>query len=137
LFADLITFMSFKFFIELIEGTPVPFALNYSFGNVLALCSSMFLCGPKRQFRNMMDEKRRVTSITYLSCLGGTLVVVFLPLPWAPKLFTLICLVITQCGASLWYSLSYIPYGRRTVLNVIKRTFGLNERPIAIASEGD
>jgi Got1/Sft2-like family len=128
--------MSFKFFIELIEGYPVPFALNYSFGNILALASSWFLCGPKRQFKSMMDEKRRITSITYLTCLAGTLVIVFLPLPWAPKLFTLVVLVLTQCGASFWYSLSYIPYGRKTVLNIIKRTFGMNERSIVNTTEG-
>ena len=125
--------MSFKFFIELIEGYPVPFALNYSFGNILALGSSWFLCGPKRQFRNMMDDKRRTTSMTYLGCLALTLIIVFIPLPWGPKLFILICLIITQCCASFWYSLSYIPYGRRTVLNIIKRTLGLNERPIPIS----
>jgi ABC-type sugar transport system permease subunit len=122
--------MSFKFFIRLIEGEPVPFALNYSFGNVLALASSWFLCGPKRQYRNMFDEKRKLTSLTYLSCLVGTLVVVFIPLPTGLRLGLLLLLLVTQCGASLWYSLSYIPYGRKTALNIIKRTFGLNEQPV-------
>jgi len=119
--------MSFKFFIELIEGHPAPFAVNYSVGNILALAASWFLCGPKRQFRNMFDEKRRITSIVYLSCLGGTLAVVFIPLQWAIKLAVLISLLVTQCGASFWYSLSYIPYGRRTVSNIIKRTLGMND----------
>jgi hypothetical protein len=121
--------MSFKFFIKLIEGYPVPFALNYSLGNVLALGSSWFLCGPKRQYRNMFDDTRKLTTLTYLSCLAGTLVVVFIPCPTGLRLGILVLLLITQCGASLWYSLSYIPYGRRTALNVIKRTFGLNEQP--------
>ena len=124
---DLITFMSFKFFIELIEGYPVPFALNYSFGNILSLMSSCFLCGPRKQFKNLFDEKRRQTSIIYLSCLGSTLVVVFLPLNWVLQLILLLCLLITQCLSSFWYSLSYIPYGRRTVTRVIKRTLGLND----------
>lgn len=124
---DLITFMSFKFFVQLIEGYPVPFAINYTTGNVLALGASCFLCGPRRQFKNMFDERRRYTSILYLSCLGGTLAVVFVPLQWAIKLATLLCLLLTQCGASFWYSLSYIPYGRKTFLNLAKRTLGLNE----------
>ena len=119
--------MSFKFFIQLIEGNPVPFAVNYSAGNILALGASFFLCGPKRQTKNMFDEKRRMTSIVYLSCLGATLAVVFIPLQWAIKLFVLIGLLVTQCGANIWYSLSYIPYGRRTALNVIKRTLGMND----------
>lgn len=124
---DLITFMSFKFFVELVEGYPVPFALNYSFGNILSLMSSCFLCGPRKQFKNLFDEKRRQTSILYLSCLASTLVVVFLPLQWALQLFILVALLLTQCLSSLWYSLSYIPYGRRTVSRMVKRTLGLND----------
>lgn len=112
------------------EGNPVPFALNYSFGNVLALGASWFLCGPKRQFKNMFDETRRLTATTYLSCLGGTLVVVFIPMPWSLKLGLLICLLVTQCGASFWYSLSYVPYGRRTVLRMIKRYLGISEQAV-------
>lgn len=124
---DLITCMSFKFFIELIEGYPVPFALNYSFGNILSLMSSCFLCGPRKQFKNLFDERRKHTSITYLSCLAATLVVVFLPIQWTLQLFILICLLITQCLASFWYSLSYVPYGRRTVKRFVYRYLGLNE----------
>lgn len=48
---DMIAFFSFRFFVELLEGYPIPFALNYSFGHTLQLLSSMFLCGPKRQFK--------------------------------------------------------------------------------------
>mmetsp|Transcript_39260 Transcript_39260/g.94926 ORF Transcript_39260/g.94926 Transcript_39260/m.94926 type:complete len:272 (+) Transcript_39260:197-1012(+) len=123
----LITFMSFKFFIELIEGYPVPFAVNYTVGNILALGASWFLCGPRRQFRNMFDQNRKFTSIVYLSCLGGTLAVVFVPLPWAIRLFTLILLLATQFCASFWYSLSYVPYGRRTVTRMLKRAVGMND----------
>jgi hypothetical protein len=75
----------------------------------------------------MFDAKRRTTSIVYLSCLGATLAVVFIPLHWAIKLSLLIGLLLTQCGANAWYSLSYIPYGRKTVLNIIKRTLGWND----------
>ncbi|OEU14061.1 SFT2-domain-containing protein [Fragilariopsis cylindrus CCMP1102] len=124
--AYMITFMSFKFFVQLIEGYPVPFAINYSAGNLLAMSASGFLCGPKRQFRNMFDEKRRTVSIVYLSCLFSTLVVVFIPIYWPAKLTILITLVITQCSANIWYSLSYVPYGRRTALKLMKRYLGLN-----------
>lgn len=125
--SDLITFMSFKFFIRLIEGNAVPFALNYTFGNILALGSSWFLCGPKRQFKIMFDEKRKLTAVTYLSCLVGTLVVVFIPLQWALRLAILIGLLVTQCLSSFWYSLSYVPYGRRTVIRFLKRYLGMND----------
>ena len=126
-YTDLITFMSFKFFVKLIEGNPVPFAVNYTVGNTLALSSSAFLCGPKRQFKNMFDERRKLVSTVYLSCLFSTLVVVFIPLPWALKLATLIALLITQCGANIWYSLSYIPYGRKTALKFVKKFVGMDD----------
>lgn len=123
--AYLITFMSFKFFVKLIEGNPVPFALNYSLGNLLAISASGFLCGPQRQIRNMFDDKRKLVATAYLTCLGSTLVVTFIPLPWALKLLTLCLLLITQCGASIWYSLSYIPLGRKTALRLIKKYLGI------------
>jgi hypothetical protein len=47
----MIAFFSFRFFIDLIEGNPIPFALNYTFGHILQLIASTFLCGPKRQFK--------------------------------------------------------------------------------------
>ena len=128
--SDMITFMSFKFFIRLIEGNAVPFALNYTFGNILALGSSWFLCGPKRQFKNMFDEKRSLTATIYLSCLAGTLVVVFIPIPWGLRLGLLIGLLVTQCLSSFWYSLSYVPYGRRTVTRFVKRYLGMYEQPV-------
>lgn len=48
---DLIAFFSFRFFIDLVEGYPLPFACNYTFGHILQLLASTFLCGPKRQLK--------------------------------------------------------------------------------------
>jgi hypothetical protein len=79
----------------------------------------------------MFDEKRRLTSIVYLSCLGSTMVIVFLPLPGAIKLITLLLLTLTQFCASVWYTLSYVPYGRRTMLRFIKSRLGLEETDYA------
>ena len=120
----MIAFFSFRFFIHLIEGNPLPFALNYTFGHILQLAASTFLCGPKRQFKNMFDKHRRDTAIVYLSCLVLTLLFVFLPLPGPLKLIILLLLMMIQFCASIWYSLSYIPYGRRTVAQFIKRQLG-------------
>ena len=68
----LIAFMSFRFFIHLIRGHPIPFALNYTLGHILQLMASTFLCGPKRQLKNMFDDKRKITSTVYLSCCTHT-----------------------------------------------------------------
>ena len=124
---DLITFFSFKFFIELMEGYPVPFALNYSFGNLLSLSAMTFLCGPTKQFKNMFDEKRRYTSITYLSCLVATVACVLIPFPGLVRLLLLVFLVLAQFCACVWYSLSYIPFGRKWALKCIKRQLGIEE----------
>lgn len=75
----------------------------------------------------MFDEKRRQTSIIYLSCLGLNLLVIFLPLPSTMKLISLLLLMMTQFCASVWYSLSYIPYGRRAATRFIKSALGIEE----------
>ena len=124
---DLITFMSFKFFIQLIEGSPVPFVVNYTIGNVLSLLASMFLCGPRQQWKNMMDEKRKTTSIVYISCIVSTLVLVFIPIEQVIKLTLLILLIIIQLCAQVWYTLSYIPLGRRAAKRTFRNVFGLDD----------
>lgn len=78
--------------------------------------------------RNMFDEKRRMTSIVYLSCLAATLLLIFIPLPGTLKLIVLMLLMIAQFGASLWYTLSYIPYGRKTFLRTVQKIAGVEER---------
>lgn len=125
--AYMITFMSFKFFIKLIEGSPVPFVLNYTVGNILALLASMFLCGPRRQFKYMMDEKRKTTAIVYVSCLLLTIIVVFLPIEQVIKLTLLLLFIFIQICAQVWYTLSYIPLGRRTAKKAFRNIFGLDE----------
>mmetsp|Transcript_10640 Transcript_10640/g.15018 ORF Transcript_10640/g.15018 Transcript_10640/m.15018 type:complete len:190 (-) Transcript_10640:91-660(-) len=124
----LITFLSFKFFIELMEGNAIPFVVVYSVGNILSLLSSMFLSGPRRHFKNLFDEKRRCTSITFLTSLALSIGICFIPMEHKLKLSLLILLLLIQFCANLWYNLSYIPFGRRTVKNFLKRLIGLDER---------
>lgn len=115
----LMTFASFRLFIKLVEGNPAPFVFLYTSGNIMSLLSSMFLSGPKRQFKSMFDEKRRTTSITYLISLGTSIIVCFIPIPTGPKIGLLVLLLLVQMMASLWYTLSYIPYGRATAKKMI------------------
>mmetsp|Transcript_19307 Transcript_19307/g.22215 ORF Transcript_19307/g.22215 Transcript_19307/m.22215 type:complete len:202 (+) Transcript_19307:141-746(+) len=121
----LITFLSFQFFTDLVLGDPLPFVLVYSGGNILSIMSASFLCGPKRQFKNMFHKKRKVTTIVYLSSLLVTLVVAFLPgIEENLRLLLLVVLLIVQVFSSLWYSLSYIPFARKAVSKCFKNTFG-------------
>ena len=86
----LMTFMSFRLFIKLVAGNPAPFVFLYTSGNILGLMSSMFLSGPKRQFKNMFDEKRQTTSIIYLVSLSCSIAVCFIPMPTGPKIGLLV-----------------------------------------------
>mmetsp|Transcript_486 Transcript_486/g.1107 ORF Transcript_486/g.1107 Transcript_486/m.1107 type:complete len:240 (+) Transcript_486:147-866(+) len=116
----LMTFMSFRLFIKLVEGNPAPFVFLYTSGNVMSLMSSMFLSGPKRQCQSMFDEKRQMTSITYLVSLACSIAVCFIPIPTGPKIGLLVLLLLVQMAASLWYTLSYIPYGRATAKRMLR-----------------
>mmetsp|Transcript_8519 Transcript_8519/g.10774 ORF Transcript_8519/g.10774 Transcript_8519/m.10774 type:complete len:188 (+) Transcript_8519:157-720(+) len=118
-----ITFMSFNFFIDLIEGNPVPFVVLYTFGNIVSLCSSMFLCGPKRQFKRMFDDTRKIITIVYLSTLLLSIIICFIPFNSTAKLAILVILLITQFLASIWYNLSFIPLARRSVKKFFNNQF--------------
>lgn len=113
------TFLSFRLFIKLVLGNPAPFVFLYTSGNMLSLLSSIFLSGPTRQFRLMFDEKRYVTTVTYLIALTVSIVVCFIPMKTGIKIGCLVLLLLVQMCANIWYTLSYIPYGRATVRRMI------------------
>ncbi|KAL7530751.1 hypothetical protein ACHAXR_003650 [Thalassiosira sp. AJA248-18] len=123
----LMTFMSFRLFIKLVEGNPAPFVFLYSSGNILSLMSSMFLSGPKRQFKSMFDEKRQITSITYLVTLVCSMWFVLFPYPTGPKISLIGLLLLVQMSACLWYTLSYIPYGRATFKRMLRSVVSMDE----------
>ncbi len=87
---------------------PVKLATTLTLGNMLSIGSMMFLMGPAKQCENMMDEKRRGATVAYLGSLALTLLAAFLV---KSRLLCLLCIAV-QYSALLWYSLSYVPYGR-------------------------
>jgi hypothetical protein len=44
--------------LELLKGNPVPFAITYTIGNVIGICSTCFLYGPWSQFKKMFAPTR-------------------------------------------------------------------------------
>jgi hypothetical protein len=44
--------------IKLVEGDPEPFAIMYTVGNVLGICSTCFLYGPVSQMKQMFASTR-------------------------------------------------------------------------------
>ena len=129
IFGYLITFASFGRFMELVEGNPYPFILFYTVGNICALLASTFLCGPKRQFKSMFHETRKWTAIVYLSTILATIILCFIPIliNSSVRLLMLLLLLLTQFFSYLWYSLSYIPFGRKTVKVWIKKICAVDD----------
>ncbi|KAI7891010.1 Got1/Sft2-like family-domain-containing protein [Mucor mucedo] len=78
--------------------------------------SLTFIIGLKKQFKTMFAPVRFWATVIYLGLLITTLIVSI-----TLKTFVLsIVLVIVQFCALVWYSASYIPYGRE----MIRRFFG-------------
>mmetsp|Transcript_16160 Transcript_16160/g.2254 ORF Transcript_16160/g.2254 Transcript_16160/m.2254 type:complete len:83 (-) Transcript_16160:121-369(-) len=70
--------MSFGAIIGLLTGSPAKFAISYSLGNILSLFGTGFLIGPKKQWENMKDKERRVSSIVWAVSMICTLTFAFL-----------------------------------------------------------
>ena len=94
---------------------PVKLATTLTLGNMLSIGSMMFLMGPTKQCENMMDAKRRGATLAYLASLALTLLAAFMV---KSRLLCLFCIAV-QYSALLWYSLSYVPYGREMLGNAL------------------
>ena len=94
---------------------PVKLATTLTLGNMLSIGSMMFLMGPAKQCENMMDGKRRRATLLYLGSLVLTLLAAF---TMKSRLLCLICIAV-QYSALLWYSLSYVPYGREMLMSTL------------------
>eukprot|EP00002_Diphylleia_rotans_P004938 TRINITY_DN1387_c0_g1_i1.p1 TRINITY_DN1387_c0_g1~~TRINITY_DN1387_c0_g1_i1.p1 ORF type:complete len:153 (-),score=36.76 TRINITY_DN1387_c0_g1_i1:234-692(-) len=102
----IISFMAFINFADLTK-----FAVFYSIGNIMALCSTMFLMGPWKQVKKMFDPDRVIATSVYL-------VTIFLTLFFALYLQQVALTVIAmfcQFIALIWYAISYIPFARKAV----------------------
>jgi hypothetical protein len=99
---------------------PVKFALPYSFGNILSLLSTGFLVGPKRQCKYACAPSRVVAFLIYIGCVIATLVSALA----FHKAFLTLLFVVTQFFAGLWYTASYVPYGREMLARCGKAVVG-------------
>lgn len=87
------------------------FGILYTLGNVVAICSTLFLMGPMNQLQRMFSETRWIASTVMLSFLLLTLMSAF----WWHKKGLTILFCIFQFLAMTWYSISYIPFARDAV----------------------
>jgi len=103
-----------------INHDPLPFVVNATVGNLIALAGSFFLSGPQAQFRNMWQEKRRNATALYVGSLFLTLFVAFVSVP-GPKGLYLLVLMICQYVSITWYTLSYIPFAQDMLASFVRR----------------
>ncbi|KAK7293767.1 hypothetical protein RJT34_16640 [Clitoria ternatea] len=96
---------------------PIKFAVLFTFGNLLAIGSTAFLLGPMQQLGMMFDPVRAFATAIYLGCVVMALICAL----WIhSKLLTIIAIII-EIAALFWYSLSYIPFARRMVSELMIR----------------
>ncbi|XP_074555858.1 uncharacterized protein LOC141811712 isoform X1 [Curcuma longa] len=113
--ASLVIGFAFMLLSLVVFYKPIKFALLFTFGNLFAVGSTAFLIGPVQQARMMLDPVRVYVTIIYV----GSVVVALVCALWIhSKLLTVIAIVSEIC-ALLWYSLSYVPFARRMVSELL------------------
>lgn len=108
------TFLSMLVFFN-----PIKFGIAFTLGNLLAIGSTAFLIGPKRQVAMMLDPVRIYATALYLASM---IIALFCALYVHNKLLTLLAIIL-EFGALTWYSLSYIPFARSMVSRVLVSCF--------------
>ncbi|GLT63640.1 hypothetical protein SLA2020_361880 [Shorea laevis] len=101
----------------IVFAKPIKFALLFTFGNVLAVGSTAFLMGPERQLRMMLDSVRIYATAIYV---GFVVLALICALLIHSKILTIIAIICEIC-ALFWYCLSYIPFARRIVSELMVR----------------
>ncbi|KAH9646413.1 Vesicle transport protein [Citrus sinensis] len=100
---------------------PIKFAILFTFGNLLAVGSTAFVIGPAQQINMMFDSARIYATTVYLVCV---LIALICALLIHSKILTILAIICEIC-ALLWYSLSYIPFARRMISELMIRLSGL------------
>mmetsp|Transcript_13812 Transcript_13812/g.18886 ORF Transcript_13812/g.18886 Transcript_13812/m.18886 type:complete len:205 (-) Transcript_13812:157-771(-) len=94
------------------------FAVLYVLGNVIALLATGFLLGPRSQCTKMWAPTRRFTTAFYLIMI----IVVFIVAILKQNVFIVLFLLFIEILAATWYSISYIPFGRKMVCTFFRST---------------
>ena len=93
----------------LLKGNPIPFVLTATLGNIVALCGSCFLSGPRAQTKTMFHKRRRLASCGYLASLFLTIVFAVKTGMTGQKKI-MIALMAFQYMSIAVYCLSYVPF---------------------------
>ncbi|CAG9462347.1 unnamed protein product [Pedinophyceae sp. YPF-701] len=96
------------------------FALAFTLGNLLLVASTMFLMGPVKQIRSMMDKGRIYATGAFFGSMALTL---FVTLKLQSFILAVPCVVV-EVLALLWYCASYIPFGQSVLRSIFSRCMG-------------
>lgn len=100
-------------FLPMILLKPHKFAAAFTAGNLLAIMSTWVIVGPRAQLASMFHPARATAAAAYLGSLIFALFAAF----FGGRLrypLVLVSLVV-EVLALVWYSLSYIPFGRQAL----------------------
>ena len=89
---------------------PYLFGLVFTTGSICSTMATFFLCGPKKQWKNMMKPYRATISLVFLGTIVATVVLGFI---LSGNKIVIALLAAAQFCAMVWYALSYIPFGRK------------------------
>jgi hypothetical protein len=92
-------------------GNVKTFAAVYTLGNIVSLMGTGFLIGPVKQCKTMFDPIRRWATVIFVCSMAATLIFA-LAIPDGKGAIGAIVFLVVQFCAFIWYSASYIPYGR-------------------------
>lgn len=88
------------------------YSLFYSLSNIATFSSLIFIMGQDRLQKRMLSRKRSVSGRAWMGSLALTVLVAFL---WPSHWFLVLLLLLAQFCSMIWYSASYIPFGRKFV----------------------
>ncbi|GHJ89416.1 hypothetical protein NliqN6_5818 [Naganishia liquefaciens] len=101
--------------ILLFIGGLISFAILFSIGIIVSLVGTGFLIGFSKQIKTMFKPVRVVATLILLGAIAMTFMGAFL----LNNAVLCLVMVIVEYLAYLWYSLSYIPYARSLVKNLL------------------
>lgn len=103
------TLLSIFSWIPAFKNDNGTFAFIFVIANVVWILSTLFLCGPLRQAKNMLDPSRMIAAIVFLIGFVMSFVSVFA----IKKAWVAIIFVIVQWLALAWYCVTYIAFARK------------------------
>ena len=94
----------------------IAFALFFTAGNLAMIASTLFIVGPLKQLKSLLNPVRLISAIVYFLAMALTLVA-------ALKLRSLaltILAVIIQICALVVYVVSHIPYAQQCIVGLVR-----------------